>query len=124
MLRKARNPGAAEPSYRVRGTSMPAAGERVGVEHGPGCRLGVGVPDLPSLSRPVVQADFADEPDDPVELEDEVEDAAVEAPASLFDPEPVVVVPFDEPVDSEDPEDDSAEAFSGDDPDPARASLR
>ncbi|PVZ14972.1 hypothetical protein C8D89_101841 [Actinomycetospora cinnamomea] len=122
MLARNRNHRALQPSYRVRGTSTPAAGERVGVEHGPGHRLGVGVPDLPSLRRVAPQADFADEPDELVELA--VEDVADEAPESLVDPEPLVAPASGEAFVSEEPADDSAGAFSEEEPLPARASLR
>lgn len=73
------------------------------------------------MTRALPQADFAGEPE---ELEAELDDAAVEAPESLFDPESLVVLPFDEPVDSDEAEDGSDGAFSEDDPEPARASLR
>lgn len=101
---------------------------------GPGCRLGVDVPDHPSIPL-AAQADFADDPD---ELEDP--DELDEPEPAVDDPELELLPESDELVDSvfvsllvslfdsPEPDDDSAEAFSEPEPefapDPARASLR
>jgi hypothetical protein len=115
---------------------------------GPGCRLGVDVPDHPSIlsaarffrpldpsGRSILQADFADDPD---ELEDP--DELDEPEPAVDDPELELLPESDELLDSvfvsllvslfdsPEPDDDSAEAFSEPEPpfapDPARASLR
>ena len=107
---------------------MPAAGERVGAEMVRDAGSGSASRTSPRASRgQAPQADFADEPDaleEPDPEDPEPEDAAVE-PESLFAPDSLVVPgsvfapPSDEPFASPDELD-----ASGDEPAPARASLR
>jgi hypothetical protein len=120
---------------------MPTAGERVGV--GQVRDVGSGSTSrttprffrpLDSFGRSILQADFADDPD-------ELEDPDVDEPEpEVDDPELELLPESDELLDSvfvsllvslfdsPEPDDDSAEAFSEPEPpfapDPARASLR